>query len=346
MRGETREDRLKLVWQRVLLPWLGSVVAHTAEKNLKVPHLMEALLPSLAELFTWWAILGIASLLALELMKGFASDVMQDTREHILPDIQATIRASIRDLARVLAQCISDKEFFPLEVFSRVPTQPPQPVLSATDPKLAEAKRLMEVGRTDEAANILSALAKKDVKYEQELLKVLVYSTKEEHWKAAASLLKKHGSLPDITLLSYKYWAAKNFANAIEYAADGLKVALEQDDAVQIARCRNNLAYYLADGEVVDRADEARQLAMDAVNAVKKLRKEKHARVDDANEARVVATLGYVKITFARDEEELQEGVKLCEEGHERGANLDLLLRHMERARARLVELRRTATNQ
>ncbi len=57
-------------------------------------------------------------------------------------------------------------------------------------------------------------------------------------------------------------------------------------------------------------------------------------------DGKFMATLGYVQIEFAQSANDLVSAMKTCHDGLERGASLDLYFRHMDRARARDLELK------
>jgi len=328
---------------RVLAPWLVGQLLTICNSELQVPQSLHAALPSLAELLEWAAILGIASILAAELMKDFAHDLMEDVRSGVLPQISDVIRTGMLVVANVVAKGIAEKEFFPSEWLRA--REPPQPILSAADPKLAEAKRLYEDGQPDAAIAILSPLASTDDKYGAELLKILVHSPNEQHWRLATPMLQRFGRFEHYILLAYKYWTIRKLSNAIALADDALKVASDVGDALSIARAKNNVAYYVADAEVVEREAEARRYCDEALTSVREMQKLKTVGVNQTVEAKLLATCGYVHVTFAKSEEDLRRGLKECEEAQERGADLELFMRHMDRARARLVSLREATTN-
>jgi len=328
--------------RRVVLPFLVAQAALMCGTYGHLPAFMHGLPVGLAELLNVGALIGWGSIFLEEVSNRLARSARLEIKHVIVPMITLNLRSGIREMGKVLAECISAKEFIPAELFAKGVNEPPRPVITTGDPHLEKARKLLQKGDFEAAIELLTQLAKKDAIYEQELLAVLIASPREDHWKTATPLLAKHGTFENYTLVAYRYWSANQVANAIAYADEAIRIATKNKDEGQTVRAKNNLAYYLAAGSVEDRAGEARRLIDEALDLQKLPTTPNQPDAD----GKLISTLGYVMVTFARDEKELRVGVKKCEEGLEHGANFELFLRHMDRARARLSELRRTTTTQ
>lgn len=186
-------------------------------------------------------------------------------------------------------------------------------------------RQLIEGGWIRQAVTKAEYIYSKDSSKGLQLVSILLSSKEENDWDRAWEVIKEIEEVPSAVYVSlaYLFWSLGRTKNAIEVAERGLEVAKKRKDQVGINRLKNSLAYYYADLGEPDYEKMARSHAEEAFSA----RPEDPAPMD---------TKGYVKITYGKHREEIEEGICLCEEARRKGAPLKLYLKHIARAAKRL----------
>jgi len=303
------------------------LVSHALERIAPTISLMEvsAILPYLAHFLKFAAYAGIGGLV----LEGIIKEVLMPR----WGDLVSVESAKLRDL---LAETISQRGLLVRQWEPAVPSKDEIDKTLGEDPQLKKAKKALLVGDAPQAIAILEDLAARKPEHERDLLKALILSPTPTDWDRARSLLPRIGEPQQYSRLGYNYWVKRDLATAISLAETAHRLAVEEGakrPKAQLASAKNTLAYYYADAEVVEKADEARHLADDAI----RLRREEGQNEKDVGSA--LATLGYVKITFGLSKEIVEEGIRDCEDGRRMGARNDLYFVHVARAQLRLAKM-------
>lgn len=207
---------------------------------------------------------------------------------------------------------------------------------NSKEPELVRAHDALSRGHTDEALKILRELSRKNPAYDKQLLSGLVMSKKPEDWEQAEKLLPEFGTLEHYNRLSLAFWANNDLTKAISLGEHGLARILERkgekaEEPIVIAKAKNSLAYYYADAELEDKADDARKLVEDALRV-------SESEKNHEQYAKCLDTRGYIKITFGTNKEEIADGIRDCEEARRRGDDA-LYFKHISRAHKCLLSL-------
>ena len=183
----------------------------------------------------------------------------------------------------------------------------------------------------------LKQVVEQDPRQQAVLLRMLVTSPDPRHWADAVSLIPMVGRPYDLLRLSFGYWTEKNLDMAIRLAKQGIKLCArsrdcDPEDKKSELRLKNNLAYFYAAIGDSSNEEEARQLAEECVKRV--LLGEEY----DAY-GKFLATLGLVEIAFAHTADEVEQGIKRCQDAYRLGSDFGLLVEHLAKAKQRLAVL-------
>ncbi|MEK6374167.1 MAG: hypothetical protein AABO58_15875 [Acidobacteriota bacterium] len=326
-------ERGKALWWRVAL-WLGleALLMHVTP-----PASLESIVPHVLHLaqFAWKA--GVASIFIEEVFHVAVAPSLKDIfREAFLPALEECMG----QFTRSMADAIAKKDFTFRAISDETHTVPASAAKAmGDDPALSEVKSLLEASRVTEAITQARTLADADPKYRSALLDALVFSSREEDWIAAEELLSECGESRHYRRLAFRYWGIGKVGEAIALAKDGLVMAEKNpDDWLGLAKFRNSLAYYYAEEDIHEKSREATKLIDLAMKAIK-------GKGDARLEASFLATRGFVRIVFGKDEAEVMKGLRECEKGRDGGARRDLYFHHAQRAHQRLQELSADTTN-
>jgi tetratricopeptide (TPR) repeat protein len=203
------------------------------------------------------------------------------------------------------------------------------------DEELAEtvpqsAASLAREGKIDEAKSKIeskSADADPAAKAEKELVLLLLSHRTTDWEEAAARLLRGDVLDPSYHMrLSYKFWTIHRFDEAIKIAEVGLELSRSNVDMDFVTpRLENNLAYFYAEGNRTEKAENAFQYIQDA-------RRQMPLNVE------LLETEGCVKIAFSPTQNEALDGLsQLAEAGKAKG-DMSTLQKWLERYNARTFD--------
>jgi hypothetical protein len=120
-----------------------------------------------------------------------------------------------------------------------------------------------------------------------------------EQWRRAEELLKQVRNPEYYLRLAYKFWSVNRLDEGLKLAETGLGIAGNGADSTITSQLKNNLAYFYAEANRVDKKDQAFQYI-------------REAREDWPLNEDFLETEGCVKIAFGTTKEEAREGVKIC----------------------------------
>ncbi len=164
-------------------------------------------------------------------------------------------------------------------------------VLLAREGKAVDAIAKINAETTDPKAKVAQQVA------------VLILSNHESDWERAAELLERGeaANTDSFHRLSFKFWSVGKVDLAIKLAEQGLALAGKSPHSETVAlELKNNLAYFYADANRVDKKD----LAFQYIHG---------ARQQWPLNAEIYETEACVKIAFG-DKEEALNGVRQCME--------------------------------
>jgi len=290
---------------------------------------ISGLVPSIGELAKFAALAGLASILGEEVIKDSLMPPFRDiVRNIVLPEMKIELN-SFRDM---LAKGLWEKGIiFREEVMEK---EFPEPEMPNEEPDLKKAKQLLVDGDLTKAIAALSELTKTKPKYSRYLLCALLSSPRVVVWRSGQELLPAAGRVAHYLRLAYNYWLKGDLSNAIAVTEAGYKRLGEgenKESQEDLDKLGNSLAYYYAEARLVEKQDQARELSEDIVA--------RRSHKKDESLGSALATRGYVKISFSRSKEEIESGIKDCEDARRLGARDDLYFRHLARAQERLLSL-------
>jgi tetratricopeptide (TPR) repeat protein len=326
---------VKAIFYRVAMPaFVGLITEHIA--HYMGPQLWEgikAVLPSLAELLHFAAQVGIASILAEEVLKHSLVPAARDiSRSEFIPELAIgfdKIRESLS--SGLLEKGLLIREQLTIERGRE--TTKLQEALSQS-PELEEAKQLLIDGQLGKAIRLLEALANQKPEHRLHLLSALLASPQIENWSRARDILSDGiGNASHYLRLSYNYWVKGDLPGAIAITELGLERFKDDTrnngDAL---RLKNSLSYYYSDAYLLEKEDLSLSFAEEVVS-----NREKNGESSSLGSA--LATRGYAKISFGKNKQTIGEGIKDCEDGRRMGAREDLYFRHLARAQERLAKM-------
>jgi len=238
--------------------------------------------------------------------------IEESIHAHITPAILSGLRSLSSDLSKEVSR-------FPERLPDGWKTIPDILTDLANRLETPEVKDLLSKGKISEAA--------KKAKPEEEIA-VFIQSKDPKHWEMAAALLDKPENQDPkyFTTLAYLFWSGGNLQKAISIAERGLKVGLLRHEPY-IWKLQNSLAYYYAETRDPKYEDLARQYIA-------------AARQAEPTSRESLDTEGFVKITYGKTEQEIAEGISICEQAWHQGAPLDSYSKHLARANDRLKKLK------
>lgn len=200
---------------------------------------------------------------------------------------------------------------------------------SRDDEDLRKAKDALASKDFPKAIGILDSLVQKSPKYTGHLITALVMSGTPADRARAEPLLQSHGDSDQYQKLAYLFWKDRDTPKAIRVAEEGLKKAIERKES--LSALRNSLAYYYADGMVLDKSKLALEYAR---------HEEQERKKEDPNSilyAAALDTLGFVKIQFGKTEKAVEEGLDACTRAQKiAGMFYPLFFKHVSAAERRL----------
>lgn len=117
---------------------------------------------------------------------------------------------------------------------------------------------------------------------------------------------------------------------AIERTEQALKISIKNQNTYETNRLKSNIAYFIADSNIQEKMALAKKYG-------------KEAHEEQSDDVDIMDTYGYVKIVFGDTYEEVDEGLKKCEEAYKKDANKKLAAPYFElhrrKAYKRLSEL-------
>jgi hypothetical protein len=174
----------------------------------------------------------------------------------------------------------------------------------------------------------------------------LVVSGTARNLLRARDHVTKIGELPLLANLSVSFWVIGDTDSAIVAARDAIsaldsKAFSEQNDETRARweiRTRSNLAYFLAERQEPDRAQEARALIQRSLS----LAKEKWEVISEGRELYrdTLDTAGFVLISFAASREDIDAGLTHCEDARRLGSDVFMYAAHVERAVRKASDLK------
>lgn len=193
-----------------------------------------------------------------------------------------------------------------------------------------EARDAAVQGNYETTKSLLEQNAKKDPAMHEQWIFSLILSDKRDDWERAWAELQSVTFPRPYMTLAFRYWSIGELDRAIHITSTGISKVAGVKDGKElestVAKLKNSLAYYLADKADPKDEGDARRLA------------------EESNQilpgSHTVSTLGYVQITYGKTEEEVKEGITLCENARQNGSDEDLYFRHLARAEQRLKLLR------
>lgn len=192
------------------------------------------------------------------------------------------------------------------------------------------------LGHDSDAAVALLESKADSRELKETLLAAYASSNKRAYWEKAESLLPEFGSPRHYSKLALNYWNIGNIDKAISLtsvALDAMGDSISNENKDFARSCRNTLAYYYADRGRQDDELRARELIASVVQ-------EREARkdIDARGYWNAMDTRGYVRITYG-DKDEINEGIRDCENASQHGIDEFLRNRHFARAYSRLAAL-------
>ena len=188
--------------------------------------------------------------------------------------------------------------------------------------------RLVQEGRIEEAVAKVQSVALDAPSRGEEEIAILLHSSDPKDWERVLDIANSlHLTTRSFLTVAYRFWNAGNLARAIGVAEEGLsnENGRQEPDPILLAKFKNSIAYYYADANRFDKADVARQYAMEA-----------HSQ--RSHEPASMDTLGYVLITFGTADE-VRKGLDLCFEAWKAGTSIDVFDANVNKAKRRLIAL-------
>jgi hypothetical protein len=323
----------------VVVPPAIGVVAERFAAN-PCPAFVKSYLEEMGHYLPVIGWIGIGAILFMEAFHAVA--------DHMAPEFYESVSDAIAGVGDAIAACIATKKFVTEEMLEAL-TLRPQPLAESDKPTVVAIRKMFERGEADQAvakAEEFIADAKQPESAKDDarrlLLQMYVYSSREQYWRKAAPLLAKFGTQELTALLGFKFWTSRHLSDAIAYGDEALRLAEGMNDSVKLARAKNNLAYYLADAREAAREADARRYAEEAYLAIDRAVGEGVKGADAVLRAKMLTTVGFVRITFAESVEECLQGTEDCIEGVKKGADAELLRsRHLPLATEKMAELQR-----
>src|SRR3989304_7156926 len=153
---------------------------------------------------------------------------------------------------------------------------------------------------------------------------ILLLSKEESKWQKAWELLQKQKSpfLKSYISLSYLFWSIGRINDAIKVSEEGLKFAemTGSQEALDLVRLKNNLAYYYADSGDPKYKTQAEIYISEVLN-------------QDPENPLHIDTAGYIKIVFGNTKSEILQGVNLCEDARRKGSSFEIYIKHVNKAK-------------
>jgi len=256
-------------------------------------------------------------------MREIVAQLLIPMCEKELGAIRETLAKAIGETGSVLREEINRKPETVQEAVKKI----------GDDPALEAARKAMLDGRFPEALRQIEELATREPKYRANVLTLLASSPHPTHRAQALQMLDAVGEPRHYLALAFTHWQDGDLRTAISLAERGLEKAQQAKDTEHLHALKNSLAYYYADAEVVEKADLARRYSEDA------LRERRERGMSPELIANALATVGYGKITFGKNREEIRQGMYDNEEALKMGAREDLYFKHLSRAQKRLSVL-------
>jgi len=197
-----------------------------------------------------------------------------------------------------------------------------------------DVKNLLNKGMLIEAQALTRRRFTKDAKnkgFLESYIGVLLLFNDTERAEIAWRTLSK-GGLTNVRIyiqLALTFWKHGEIQRAIEVGEEGLAIARQNDSLEAENLVKNSLAYFYADTDKEEYEGLARRYSEEAYNA----ESETVSRMD---------TLGYVKISYGKDEKEVTEGIHLCMRAYMADSRFpELYQRHLNKGFARIEKFNR-----
>lgn len=290
----------------------------------------------LSKLFYYIALIGAGSIFLEEVLENSLVPVIEESLDDLSSRLTSILRdkeiyfkidgsihqydLQLQNITQQLKDITNSKESLVKEIENK------------NNPELENIKEMLLRGDFNNAIKILNEMAKENPEYQVYLLNALILSRNQFDLISAESILPEHGEPKHYHRLAYAYWLIGNVNKAVKLE-EKAKELLEKNPDTNLIDLNNSLAYYYADAECTEKAEFARKLAEEEL-----LSREKNRAKEPGLYADCLDTLGYIKITFGKTKEDVNEGIKDCEDARRLGAEA-LFFKHLSRAYDRLKSL-------